>query len=92
MATADTIADGIAGRVPIPQALDDLQGLVSDWHILQAMRLAQRHTGLLLEPAGAGGLACVWAHRVRCAGGRVATVLCGSNLTAEHLQDILRSP
>lgn len=45
-----------------------------------------------LEPAGAAGLAWVWAHRARCAGGRVATVLCGSNLTAEHLQDILRSP
>ena len=56
------------------------------------MRLAQRHTGLPLEPAGAAGLACVWAPRARCAGGRVATVLCGSNLTAEHLQDILRSP
>jgi threonine dehydratase len=97
-ATADTIADGIAVREPIPEALDDLRGLVddvllvSDGQILQAMQLAQRHAGLLLEPAGAAGLAGVWAHRARWAGGRVATVLCGSNLTAEHLQDILRSP
>ena len=96
--TADTIADGIAVREPIPEALDDLQGLlddvllVSDEHIRQAMRLAHRHAGLLLEPAGAAGLAGVWAHRARWAGGRVATVLCGSNLTADHLQDILRSP
>lgn len=106
-ATADTIADGITVCEPIPQALDDLQGLVddvllvSDWHPLQAMQLAQRHTGLLLEPAGAAGLAGVWAHwarwarwahRARWAGGSVATVLCGSDFKAEHLRDILRSP
>ena len=36
-----------------PAGLVDDVLLVSDWHVLQAMRQAQRHTGLLQEPAGA---------------------------------------
>lgn len=94
---ADTIADGIAVREPIAEAIADLQGLVDDVllvddaQIREAMRLAFRHAGLLLEPAGAAGLAGVWAHRQRWAGERVATVLCGSNLSDEHLREILAS-
>ncbi|MCU0870395.1 MAG: pyridoxal-phosphate dependent enzyme [Burkholderiales bacterium] len=82
----DTIADGIGVRVPIPQALDDLAGMiddvlrVDDTAILDAMRAAHRHAGLVLEPAGAAGLAAVRVHAARFAGQRVATVLCGGNL------------
>lgn len=83
---ADTIADGIAVRVPVPQALEDLRGLVDevllvdDADIATGMRLALAHAGLLLEPSGAVGLAALVAHRARFAGARVATVLCGGNL------------
>ena len=54
-----TIADGVAVRVPIPEALDDLRGLVDDmWlvddtDVLAAMRLVHRHVGVVSEPSGA---------------------------------------
>src|SRR4029077_1068721 len=62
-AKADTIADGIAIRVPIPESIADMRGLVdevqivSDEQIIEAMRLLQAHTGFLIEPAGAAGIA-----------------------------------
>ncbi len=93
--TADTLADGIAVRVPIPEAVHDMQGLVDDVllideaHILHAMRLVYQHAGLMLEPAGAVGVAAIVAHRAQFAGKSVATVLCGSNVQPEFFQSIL---
>jgi threonine dehydratase/peptide deformylase len=95
--TAATIADGIAVREPVPEALDDLKGLVddvllvSDDHILEAMFLACRHGAMLVEPAGAAGLAGIWAHRQQFAGKRVATVLCGSNVMPHQILEIARA-
>jgi threonine dehydratase len=92
---ANTIADGIAVRVPIPEAVDDMQGLVddvllvSDAHVITAMRLVYEHAGLLLEPAGAVGLAAIVAHRAQFVGKKVATVLCGSNITEAQVQAYL---
>jgi threonine dehydratase len=89
-AKANTIADGIAVRVPIAEAVEDMHGLVddiqliNDSHIVDAMRLVYQHAGLMLEPAGAVGLAAVVAHRFKFAGQSVATVLCGSNITASQ--------
>lgn len=86
-ASADTIADGIAVRVPVPEAVAELQGLIDDIVLvddattLLAMRLVFQHLGILVEPAGAVGVAALLADRARFAGTRVATVLCGSNLT-----------
>jgi threonine dehydratase len=57
-----TIADGIGVRVPVPEALADMQGLVDDAllvseeSIIQAMRLLHRHLGLVVEPSGRLGL------------------------------------
>ncbi len=88
---ADTLADGIAVRVPIPEAVADMQGqvdevlLVDDAHLVQAMRLVWQHAGLMLEPAGAVGVAALVAHRPLFAGQRVATVLCGSNFLPQHM-------
>jgi threonine dehydratase len=88
--TIDTIADGIGVRVPIPEAVEDMQGivdeglLVTDEQMIRAMRLAYEHLGLLLEPSGAAGLAALMTNRERFAGQRVATVLCGGNLTMEQ--------
>jgi len=83
--TADTIADGIAVRVPVPEALDDLRGvvddvvLIEDEAMVEAMRLVLRCHGLVLEPAGAAGVAAVMVFREKFRGGRVATLLSGGN-------------
>lgn len=89
----NTIADGIAVRVPIPAALQDMQGtvddvlLVDDTHIIQAMHLLYRHAGLLVEPSGAAGVAALLAQPEQFKGKKVATILCGSNLTEQQIQD-----
>ncbi len=83
--TANTIADGIAVRVPVPEALDDLEGvvddvvLVEDSAILEAMRSVLLRHGLFLEPAGAAGVAAAMVFRDKFRGGRVATLLSGGN-------------
>jgi threonine dehydratase len=91
-ATADTIADGIAVRVPVPPAVEDMRAvvdevlLVDDAAILRAMQLLLHHAGLLVEPAGAVGLAAILAHRERFAGKLMATPLCGGNVTREQFR------
>ncbi|MDZ7631718.1 MAG: pyridoxal-phosphate dependent enzyme [Gemmatimonadaceae bacterium] len=60
-----TIADGIAVRVPVKEAVDDLRALaddlvaVSDDAIVAAMRGLIAHLGLVIEPAGAVGIAAL---------------------------------
>src|SRR3989442_14069497 len=63
--TMDTIADGIAGRVPVQEALDIMPGtvddmmLVTDDEIVEAMRWLHREARVVVEPAGAAGVAAV---------------------------------
>lgn len=89
--TADTLADGIAVRVPIPEAVADMRGqvdevlLIDDSHLVRAMQLVWQHAGLMLEPAGAVGVAALVAHPSLFAGQQVATVLCGSNFLPQHV-------
>jgi threonine dehydratase len=84
---AATIADGIAVRLPVPQALLDMQDLatecilVEDQTILLAMKLIHRHAGLVTEPSGAVGIAAVLENPEAFAGQTVATIVCGGNLT-----------
>jgi len=86
-----TIADGVAVRVPVPAAVAALQDLlddvvlVDDRVMLVAMRLAHERLGLVVEPAGAIGLAAVLADRARWRDQRIATILCGGNLTAAQI-------
>jgi threonine dehydratase len=86
-----TIADGIGVRVPIAEAVADMRDivdevmLVSDADIIAAMRLLFRAAGLLAEPSGAAGLAAIAAHPEHFSGRRVATVICGSNLTDSQI-------
>jgi threonine dehydratase len=90
-ATMSTIADGIAVRVPIAEAVADLHAIVDDIieidddAIIRAMQAAHRHSGIVLEPSGAVGIAAVLADPQRFAGSRVATVLSGSNLTPQQM-------
>ncbi|WTD06874.1 pyridoxal-phosphate dependent enzyme [Streptomyces albidoflavus] len=85
-ASADTIADGVAGRFPIPAVLDDLLlvaddvVLVREASIVAGMRMLLDHAGLVVEPSAALGVAAILEDRDRFAGRSVATVLCGSNV------------
>ncbi len=87
--TIDTIADGVAGRCPIPEVLDDLLVVVDDVvlvgedAIMTGMRLLLQHAGVVVEPAAALGVAAVLENRERFAGRRVGTILCGSNVTPD---------
>ncbi|MBL7848507.1 MAG: pyridoxal-phosphate dependent enzyme [Cyclobacteriaceae bacterium] len=82
-----TIADGIGVRVPIPEALADMQPLADDvitveeGSILEAMNLIYASAGIVSEPSGAVGVAALLEHRERFAGLKVVTVICGGNLT-----------
>jgi len=88
--SAHTIADGIAVRRPVDEALADMQGtvddvlLVSEDAIERAMRLVFTTAGLVVEPAGAVGIAAVLEH-ASLRTQRLATVLCGANLTSEQV-------
>jgi threonine dehydratase len=93
--TIDTIADGIAVRVPVPEALEIMHAsvddvmLVSDPEIVEAMQWLHRDEGLVVEPAGAAGIAAVAKLRNSLAGNRVAVPLTGGNLTEEQLRSWL---
>lgn len=88
---ADTIGDGIAVRVPVPFALECMKTtiddvlLVSDNDLLSAMLLIHTHLGRRAEPAGVAGLAALIRNRAAFAGQRVATVICGANLTDQQI-------
>ncbi|MFF5497445.1 threonine/serine dehydratase [Streptomyces aquilus] len=90
--SADTIADGVAGRHPIPAVLDDLllvaddAVLVEESSIMAGMRLLLHHAGLVVEPSAALGIAAILEDRDRFAGRHVVTIVCGSNvdLAAYH--------
>lgn len=81
---AKTIADGIAVRVPVPEALEYLAPvvdevvLVSETSLRQAMSILLDTTGLVGEPAGVAGIAALIEHE-HLRTGLVATALCGSN-------------
>jgi threonine dehydratase len=61
----DTIADGVAGRCPIPAVLDDLllvaddAVLVSEASIIAGLRMLLDHAGLVVEPLAALGIAAI---------------------------------
>jgi threonine dehydratase len=91
----DTVADGIAVRVPVPEALDIMHStvdevmLVTDEQIVEAMRWLHLDAGLVVEPAGAAGLAAAAARKGELAGKRVAVPLTGGNLTSEQIRRFL---
>jgi threonine dehydratase len=88
----NTIADGVAGRYVIPDVLDDLLAvadqalLVSEESIKEGMRLLYLHSGLVVEPAAALGIAALVEAPERFAGKTVATVLCGSNVAPKDFE------
>jgi threonine dehydratase len=84
--TIDTIADGVAGRYPIPEVLEDLLEVVDDVVLVEedlikrGMRLLFECAGLVVEPSAALGVAAILGNPEKFAGLSVATVVCGSNV------------
>jgi threonine dehydratase len=82
----NTIADGVAGRIPIPEVLDDLlvvaddAVLVQESSIVTGLRMLLDHAGLVVEPSAALGIAAILEDRDRFAGRQVFTIVCGSNV------------
>jgi threonine dehydratase len=90
--SANTIADGLAVRLPVAEAVafmrthvDDVV-LVSDARMKEAMRLLFRHAALAIEPSGAAGIAAIMdAPRTDAP---VAAILCGGNVRADLLKEL----
>ncbi|KJE19352.1 threonine dehydratase [Frankia torreyi] len=85
----NTIADGVAGRRPIPAVLADLllvaddAVLVQEASIIAGMRMLLDHAGLVVEPSAALGIAAILEDRDRFAGRHVVTIVCGSNVDVD---------
>lgn len=94
--STDTIADGVAGRFPLPEVLDDLIALadhvplVEEASIVEGMRLLYRHAALVTEPSAALGIAAMLEEPERYRGKRVATVICGANVLPERFSAWMR--
>ena len=89
-ATAPTIADGIAVRVPVARAVEALHDLlddvvsVSEDEISSAMTLLRSTAGIEVEPSAAVGIAAIVRRAREFPGFRAATVLTGANLTEKQ--------
>lgn len=93
--SANTFADGMAVRVPVPEAFAiyaqaaDRIVAVSDDQVAEAVRLYYRTTHNVAEGAGAAPLAALLAERDRMAGRDVAVILCGANIDTDMFAAIL---
>ena len=85
-ASANTFADGLAVRRPIPEALAIYSSgaarivSVSDSEIAEAMRVYYTDTHNLVEGAGAAALAALVQERDTAKGKKVAVILSGGNV------------
>jgi len=93
--SADTMAGGLAVRVPDPEALDIiLRGAarivtVSEAEIRRAMRILFTDTHNVAEGAGAAPLAAALQERDRLAGNRVAVIQSGGNIDRPLFAEVL---
>ena len=93
--SADTMAGGLAVRVPDPEALDMiLRGAarivtVSDAEIRRAMRILFTDTHNVAEGAGAAPFAAALKERDRLAGKRIAVIQSGGNIDRALFAEIL---
>jgi threonine dehydratase len=94
-ASARTFADGMACRVPTPEAFEIVRrGVarivqVTDDEVAEAMRSLYRATHNVAEGAGAAALAALHQERERQRGKRVAVVLTGGNVDSDVLATVL---
>ena len=94
--SADTLADGMACRVPVAAALDIIRAgaerivQVSDDEILDAMAHYLTDTHNLAEGAGAAPLAAVLQEKDRMAGKKVGLILSGGNADPDIVERALQ--
>ncbi len=90
---AETYADGMATRVPDPQAFDIIRGgaarivTVTDDEVAAAIRALWQDTHNLAEGAGAAALAAMLQEREAMRGKRVGLVLSGGNVDLDLFGD-----
>lgn len=93
--SARTFADGMAVRVPSPQAFATIKGgvarivTVSDEAIAEAMRLYFTATHTIAEGAGAAPLAALLSERDRLRGRTAGVVLSGQNIDRDWYAKVL---
>jgi threonine dehydratase len=96
--SVDTIADGLgapmAGELTFEVVRHHVEDvvLVSDDEIREAMAFVLERTKLLVEPAGAAGVAALLAGRIPLADGPVVAILSGGNVDLDRLPDLLGAP
>lgn len=90
--------DGMNCRIPARLALTALLAkldeavVVSEAALLAGVHTMAESAHILVEPAGAAGLAAAWQLRDRLRGQTVALVLTGANITMPHLNAALATP
>jgi threonine dehydratase len=93
--SADTIADGLATRVPASTTLDIINRcvddivLLSEQEIIDGIGLLLRETHNLAEGAGAASTAAAFKLRDKLKGKRVVGVLSGGNIDRATLKTVL---
>ncbi len=94
--SADTIADGVACRVPDADAFAVIQAgaerivRIAEDEFRASMRHLYRDTHNLAEPTGAGPLAALLRERDTMAGKKVGLILTGGNADAATFIDVMR--
>lgn len=89
----NTIADGVAGRYPIPEVLNDLLLVIDDVilveedSIKQGIKILYDYEGLTTEPSAALGLAAILENKSRFKNKTVATIICGANVLPEDFEE-----
>ena len=93
--SADTMAGGLAVRVPDPEALDIIRRgaarivTVSEAEMRRAMRILFSDTHNVAEGAGAAAFAAASQERGRLAGKRVAVIQSGGNIDRALFAEVL---
>jgi threonine dehydratase len=96
--SAETIADGLAVRVPDAAALEVIRRgaarivTVSEAEIRRAMRILFTDTHNVAEGAGAAALAAALQERDRLTGKRVAVIQSGGNIDRDLFAEVLGEP
>ena len=93
--SANTFADGMACRVPMPEPLAIIHAgaarivEVSEAEIAAAMRILYTDTHNVAEGAGAAAFAALLQERTQQAGKKVGVILSGGNVDAEVFRAVL---
>ncbi|MEQ8604598.1 MAG: threonine dehydratase [Marivibrio sp.] len=96
--SAETMADGMACRTPVPEAFEIIQAgaarilAVSDAEIRAAMRAYYHDCHTVAEGAGAAPLAALMQERARLQGRKAGVILTGGNIDRALFVEALLEP